>query len=221
MRTNDTAAAPEEGIVEQGVHHHSTASRYCPPDEPILQERLNWFQDQKLALMIHWGLYCQLGMVASWALSDEDAGWSRHQVNWTDDVNLFKKQYFDLNCSFTPIRFQPEEWTQMAADCGFRYLILTTKHHDGFCLWDTAYTDYKATAPACSFHTHKHADIVWAMFVAFRAKGLGIGAYFSKADWYCPDYRNPELGAGRPSSRGPSYSPAGHRAPLPSPWFLS
>ena len=74
MRTNDTAAAPEEGIVEQGVHDHSTASRYCPPDEPILQERLNWFQDQKLALMIHWGLYCQLGMVASWALSDEDAG---------------------------------------------------------------------------------------------------------------------------------------------------
>lgn len=210
MRTNDTAAAPEEGIVEQGVHHHSTASRYCPPDEPILQERLNWFQDQKLALMIHWGLYCQLGMVASWALSDEDAGWSRHQVNWTDDENLFKKQYFDLNRSFNPIRFQPEEWAQMAADCGFRYLILTTKHHDGFCLWDTAYTDYKATAPACPFHTHKHADIVRAMFEAFRAKGLGIGAYFSKADWHCPDYWNPELGAGRPSSRGPSYSPAGH-----------
>lgn len=95
----------------------------------------------------------------------------------------------------------------MAEDCGFRYLILTTKHHDGFCLWDTKYTDYKTTAEDCPFHEHKNADIVKSMFDAFREKGIGIGAYFSKADWHCPDYWNEELRKDGMTSRGPSYDP--------------
>ena len=115
-----------------------------------------------------------------WLTMHKDADWSRHQVNWTDDGETFKKQYFGLNKSFNPVRFQPEEWAQMAEDCGFRYLLLTTKHHDGFCLWDTAYTDYKVTAEDCPFHENEHADIVKSMFDAFREKGIGIGAYFSK-----------------------------------------
>ncbi len=207
-----TAETEFQDMVEQGTHNYSSARQYCPPTDPLLQERLEWFQDQKLALMIHWGLYCELGMVASWALSDEDADWSRHQVDWTDSGDTFKQQYFSLNRSFNPVRFQPEEWADMAADCGFRYLILTTKHHDGFCLWDTEYTDYKVTAADCPFHTHKNANVVKAMFDAFRARNLGIGAYFSKADWHCPYYWNPELGKGKPTRRGPSYSPAEHPA---------
>ena len=95
----------------------------------------------------------------------------------------------------------------MAEDCGFRYLLLTTKHHDGFCLWDTKYTDYKTTAEDCPFHEHKNADIVKSMFDAFRAKGIGIGAYFSKADWHCPDYWNEDLRKDGLTSRGPSYDP--------------
>ena len=63
----------------------------------------------------------------------------------------------------------------MAKKCGLEYLILTTKHHDGFCLWDTAYTEYKTTAEDCPFHTHEYADIVRAMFDAFRKEKLGIG----------------------------------------------
>ena len=204
---SENTETKETEVVEQGVHNYSEAKHYCPPKEPVLQERLEWFQDQKLALMMHWGLYCQLGMVASWALSDKDADWSRHQVNWADG-EAFKEQYFSLNQSFNPVRFQPEEWARMAKDCGFKYLILTTKHHDGFCLWDTKYTDYKVTAPDCPFHTHKNADIVKAMFDAFRAEGLGIGAYFSKADWHSPDYWKGGY-KGRETSRGPSYSPAG------------
>lgn len=98
----------------------------------------------------------------------------------------------------------------MAEDCGFRYLLLTTKHHDGFCLWDTAYTDYKVTAEDCPFHENEHADIVKSMFDAFREKGIGIGAYFSKADWHCQDYWNPELRKDGLTSRGPSYDPKDH-----------
>ena len=198
----------KEEVVQQGVHNYSAVDSYVKPTDPAVLEKLEWFQDQKLALMIHWGIYCQLGIVASWALSDKDADWSRHQVNWTDDGEKFKEQYYALNKSFNPIRFQPEEWAQTAKDCGFKYLILTTKHHDGFCLWDTKYSDYKVTAPDCPYHVNEHADLVKSMFDAFREKGLGIGAYFSKADWHTPYYRTPELPEPNPSDRGPMYSPA-------------
>lgn len=198
----------KEEVVQQGVHNYSAVDTYVKPTDPAVLEKLEWFQDQKLALMIHWGIYCQLGIVASWALSDKDADWSRHQVNWTDDGEKFKEQYYALNKSFNPIRFQPKEWAQTAKDCGFKYLILTTKHHDGFCLWDTRYSDYKVTAPDCPYHVSEHADLVKSMFDAFREKGLGIGAYFSKADWHTPYYRTPELPDPNPSDRGPMYSPA-------------
>ncbi len=186
----------KEEVVQQGVHNYSAVDTYVKPTDPAVLEKLEWFRDQKLALMIHWGIYCQLGIVASWALSDKDADWSRHQVNWTDDREKFKEQYYALNKSFNPIRFQPEEWAQTAKDCGFKYLILTTKHHDGFCLWDTKYSDYKVTAPDCPYHVSEHADLVKSMFDAFREKGLGIGAYFSKADWHIPLLSHP--GAPRP-----------------------
>ena len=198
----------KEEVVQQGVHNYSAVDTYVKPTDPAVLEKLEWFRDQKLALMIHWGIYCQLGIVASWALSDKDADWSRHQVNWTDDREKFKEQYYALNKSFNPIRFQPEEWAQTAKDCGFKYLILTTKHHDGFCLWDTKYSDYKVTAPDCPYHVNEHADLVKSMFDAFREKGLGIGAYFSKADWHTPYYRTPELPDPNPADRGPMYSPA-------------
>lgn len=196
-----------EEIVQQGVHNYSAARDYIPPKDPEVVKQLEWFQDQKLSLMMHWGLYCQPGIVASWALSDVDDDWSRHQINWTEDMEEFKKQYYDLNKSFNPIRFQPEEWAQMARDCGFKYLILTTKHHDGFCLFDSQYTNYKVTAPDCPYHTNRNADIVKSMFRAFRDQGLGIGAYFSKADWHTPYYRTPEIEDPNPTTRGPMYDP--------------
>ena len=125
-----------------------------------------------------------------------------------DILSLVRCAWAGSQKSFNPIRFQPEEWAQTAKDCGFKYLILTTKHHDGFCLWDTRYSDYKVTAPDCPYHVSEHADLVKSMFDAFREKGLGIGAYFSKADWHTPYYRTPELPDPNPSDRGPMYSPA-------------
>lgn len=165
----------KQEIVNQGVHTYSQEESYVWPQEPILREQLEWFQDQKLALMVHWGVYNQLGMVASWALSDEDAEWSRKTVDWTDDGEVFKRQYRALNRAFDPVAFQPEEWAKMAKKCGFRYLILTTKHHDGFCLWDTAYTEYKTTAEDCPFHTHKYVDIKRALY----SNHLGMFQFFS------------------------------------------
>ncbi len=206
---NEGAAeeAREEGTVEHGVHNYSAEDRYVRPEDPLLLERLEWFRDQKLGLMMHWGPYSQLGLVESWALSDADAEWSRVGIDWVDDGDEFKRQYFALNRTFNPVRFQPAAWADLAADGGFKYLIFTTKHHDGFCMWNTKQTGYKITGPDCPFHTHKYADVCKNLFDAFRERGLAIACYFSKADWHTPYYWAPGMKRSKPSWRGPSYDP--------------
>ena len=178
---------PEE-MVNQGVHNYSTKDRYVWPTDPAVLQKLEWFQDQKLGLMMHWGAYSQLGIVESWALSDQDADWSRKCIDWEVTGEDFKKQYFDLNKTFNPIRFEPEKWADIAKNAGVKYLLFTTKHHDGFCMWDTKYSDYKITAEDCPFHTNHYADICAHLFEAFRKKDMGVIAYFSKADWHIDSY---------------------------------
>lgn len=193
--------------VQNGVHNFSSESDWVKPDNPLILERLEWFKDQKLGLMMHWGPYSQLGLVESWALSDEDGDWSRDDINWTSDMTEFKRQYFGLNKTFNPVRFQPDVWAELAAEGGFKYLIFTTKHHDGFSMWDTHATDYRITGSDTPFHTHPNADICKHVFDAFRAKGMAIAAYFSKADWHTPYYWAPGMERGSNMWRGPSYNP--------------
>lgn len=194
-------------IIHHGEHGFSEEADYVMPDNPVLQERLDWFQDQKLGFMMHWGPHSLLGMYESWGLSDEDAHWSRKPVDWTNDGEEFKRQYFDLNKAFYPLRFQPEVWAELASESGFKYLLFTTKHHDGFCMWDTRTTDYRVTGEDCPFSTHRYADICRELFHSFRAKGMAISAYFSKADWHTPHYWAPGMERGRQTWRGPSYHP--------------
>ena len=175
-------------LIKNGMHGCSAAENYVPPKDELLRERLEWFQDQKLALMMHFGPYAQMGICESWPLSEEDASWSRRDVDWEDDPKVFREQYVNLNRSFNPMRFVPEQWADVGARDGFKYFLLTTKHHDGFCMFDTKYTDYKITDPSCPFHTHKYANVVKHAFDAFRARGIAIAAYFSKPDWHCPWY---------------------------------
>lgn len=194
--------------LTQGVHGY-TLGDYEPPKEEAVRARLEWFMDQKLGFMTHFGAYGQVGTFESWPMSDEDAAWSRRFVDWTDDPEQVRRDLFGLNRSFNPIRFRPEAWAELIRDCGFRYFLLTTKHHDGFCLWDTRYTDYKTTDSSCPFHGHPYADIVKSAFEAMRSRGIAIGAYFSKADWHCTDYwhdlthttRNPTYDVAREPER--------------------
>lgn len=197
----------DQDKIVQGVHQYSETQQWVKPTDPLLLERLEWFMDQKLALMIHWGPNAQLGVGMSWPLSDDDKDWSRETVDWTNDDEEFKRQYFDLNKTFYPIRFQPDVWAQLASENGFKYLIFTTKHHDGFCMWDTKTTDYRITAKDCPFHTYKYADITKNVFNAFREQGLGIAAYFSKPDWHSPYYWAPGMERGSFTDRNPSYDP--------------
>lgn len=86
-----------------------------------------------------------------------------------------------------------------------KYMIFTTKHHDGFCMYDTKLSDYKITAPEVPFSKDSRADITAQVFKAFRDQGFGIGAYFSKADWHCPYYWRADVFA---EDKGPNYDPA-------------
>ena len=174
--------------------------------EGVDPARLEWFKDQKLALMMHFGLYSQVGIVESWPLSDADAYWARRDVERDVATNGFKEAYFALNRSFNPVRFRPDEWAEEAVRDGFKYVIFTTKHHDGFCLYDSKYTDYKTTAPSCPFSANPNADMVRCLFDACRRRNLGIGAYFSKPDWHHDDFWE-NSGIGRFTNRNTTYDP--------------
>ena len=94
--------------IVNGVHGYMPDD-YVEPKEPEVRERLEWFKDQKLALMMHFGMYSQMGVYESWPLSDADGSWSRVQIDWTEDAEEFKRQYWNLWKSFNPVRFQPKK----------------------------------------------------------------------------------------------------------------
>lgn len=180
-------------LIVNGIHDYTTPDEYVAPQEKPVQEHLKWFMDQKLGLMMHWAPGCQLGTYESWPLSDGDGTWSQEDFTWAD-IETCKQQYWNANKTFNPVKFNPANLADLAAECGFKYLLFTSKHHDGFCMFDTKTTDYKITAPDCPFHTNKNADVVGALFREFRKKGLGISLYFSKPDWHSPFYWNPQFG---------------------------
>ena len=198
----DKKPAPRGDVI-----NHSPSENYVWPTDPEVLKKLEWFQDQKLGFMVHWGPYSQLGIMESWSLSDGDAHWSRKEVDWADNGEQLRERYFALNKTFNPLRFHPEDWADFAHRAGYKYLVFTTKHHDGFCMYDTKYSDYRITAPDCPFHTHPKADIARHLFDAFRAKGLGIIPYFSKPDWHCPWYWAPNQERPIAYDRNPTYDP--------------
>jgi len=175
-------------FLQNGVHDYTDAERYVPPESPQVREHLRWFTGLKLGLMMHWSPATQLGLMESWPLCDGDGDWSQAEIDWTPDMDEFRCQYWNLNKTFHPIRFQPDKLAKTAKECGFRYILFTTKHHDGFCMFDTAETGYKITAPDCPFSASPNADVTRALFDACRAEGLGVSAYFSKPDWHSDFY---------------------------------
>jgi len=139
----------------------------------------------KFGLLMHWGTYSQWSIVESWSLCSEDEPWcSRKIKNYMD----YCRAYTNLKTTFNPVKFDPDKWAAAAANAGMKYVVFTTKHHDGFCMFDTKQTDYKITDPACPFHTNPKANVAKEVFDAFRKQGMWAGAYFSKPDWHSNDY---------------------------------
>ena len=164
--------------------------------DPLVLDKLDRFQDWKFGFMMHWGIYSQWGCIESWPLVEADK-WARPDglKAWTErgkDFERFFRDYVALNKTFNPQRFDPAKWVAAAKEAGMKYVVFTTKHHDGFCMFDTKQTDYRTTDSSCPFHTNPQADVVKAVFDTFRAEGFGIGAYYSKSDWNHPGYWSPD-----------------------------
>lgn len=174
--------------------------------ETWLAERISDWQDLKFGFFVHWGIYSQWGCIESWPLVEVDE-WARPDdlPAWVErdrDIETFRRDYWKLKETFNPTAFHPEEWVEAAQGAGMKYFVFTTKHHDGFSMFDTQYTDFKSTSTECPFHQDPNANAAKVLFDAFRAKDFMIGAYFSKADWHSPYYWSPDAPA---RTRNPNY----------------
>jgi len=191
-------------LLAGAQYEHEVTPYTWPTDEKVLQKLEEW-QDLKFGLLMHWGTYSQWGIVESWSICPEDYGWCRRTKGSNpDDYFTYKKEYENLKLSFNPVDFDPSRWAKAAKDAGMKYVVFTTKHHDGFCMFDSKYTDYKVTSKECPFSTNPKANIAKEIFDAFRAEGLWAGAYFSKPDWHSPYYWDPKF---PPFDRNVNYDP--------------
>ena len=131
-----------------------------------LADHLGWLYEARFGMFVHWGLY-SVAARHEWVKS-------RERISDEDYDNYFRH--------FDPDLYDPALWAREAAGAGMRYFVVTTKHHDGFCLWDSQYTDYKAT------NTPARRDLLAPVVDAFRAEGLRVGFYHSLLDWHHPEF---------------------------------
>ena len=161
------------------------ADGYEWPTDPAVLQKLDQWQDLKFGVLMHWGVYATQGMVESWAICNEE--WIRRPEGSVYED--YKKWYWDLSKEFNPVKFNPDQWADVFSKAGMKYMIFTTKHHDGFCMFDSQYTDFSiAKGP---FANNPKRDVAKYVFDAFRAKDFMIGAYFSKPDWHHHGFWNP------------------------------
>ena len=177
---------------------------YIVPNDPLVVKNIEEWQDLKFGIFMHWGTYSQWGVVESWSICPEDEGWTQRKGEYSKDYFAYKKAYEDLQKTFNPVNFNPDKWATAAKDAGFKYMILTFKHHDGFCMFDSKYTDYKITSVNTPFHTNPRSNVGKETTDAFRKQGFKIGTYFSKPDWHCDSYWWPYF---PPKDRNVNYDP--------------
>lgn len=164
---------------------HERSHNYEWPTDSLVLKKLDQWQDLKFGVIFHWGLYSVPGIVESWALCSEDVDWiSRYGHN---NYQEFKNWYWNgLSQQFNPVHFEPTQWANIMKQAGMKYMVFTTKHHDGFCMFNSRYTDF--TIAQGPFKENLKADVARHVFNAFHNAGFMTGAYFSKPDWHNQDY---------------------------------
>lgn len=135
-------------------------------DRAEYEKRMAWYTEARFGMFIHWGLYA-IPARGEWVRSTE---------------RIPKEEYMKYFEEFDPVDFDPKKWARTAKEAGMKYVVLTAKHHDGFCLFDSQYTEFKSTNTRCG------RDLVKEYVEAVRAEGLKVGLYFSLLDWYHEDY---------------------------------
>ena len=135
-------------------------------DRKTYEKRVEWYQHDRFGMFIHWGLYA-IPARGEWVRSTEE---------------MPEDDYLPFFEEFNPVDYDPSKWAKAAKEAGMKYAVLTAKHHDGFCLFDSKLTDFKST------NTKAGRDLVREYLEAFRAEGLKVGLYYSLLDWHHPDY---------------------------------
>ena len=141
------------------------------------EKRMAWWTNDRFGMFIHWGIYAVAGRHE----------WVQQRERIPDEDY---RKYFD---HFYPDLYDPKEWAAKAKAAGMKYVVLTAKHHDGFCLWDTKHTDFKVT------NTPHGKDLIKPFVDAFRAEGLRVGFYYSLIDWNHPDFTYDRIHPGSPA----------------------
>ena len=150
-------------VTAQAAHKPAAKT---PAWQPAKPEAIQNWRDMRFGMFIHWGPV---------SLKGTEIGWSRGaQIPIAEYDNLYKQ--------FNPTKFNADHWVAIAKAAGMKYIVLTTKHHDGFCLWDTKLTDYNI------MHTPFHRDVVQELAAACKKQGIAFGAYYSVTDWYHPGW---------------------------------
>lgn len=197
-----TPSFAQESTDITKIHSSSEANLADPTFDEKVQENIDQWRDLKFGMFIHWGIYSQIGVIESWSLCPDDVSWMRRPMDMS--YSEYCKMYEGLKGTFYPVNFDPSKWAKAAKHAGMKYMVFTTKHHDGFNMFDTHQTDYSVTDPGCRFSTDKRANIAKEVFEAFRAEGIQTGAYYSIADWHNDDFWWRHL---PPKSRYINYDP--------------
>ena len=159
-----------------GLNQSSAAQKPAPAKRGNDPQKTEIFRDAGLGLFIHWGMNSQMGTEISWPL-----------YHASDD---FIEKYYALAKTFNPVKFDPAEWARLAKLAGMEYVVFTAKHHDGYCMYDTAYSDFKVTNGPYG------RDISLMVAEAFRKEGILAGFYYSPGDFryqYLTGIREREL----------------------------
>ena len=130
------------------------------------QDKIKWWMDARFGMFIHWGPV---------SLKGTEIGWSRGQEIPIAEYDTLYKQ-------FNPVNFNADEWVKLAKDAGMKYIVFTSKHHDGFCMWNTKFSDFNI------MHSPFKRDVMQELADACRKQGMALGFYHSTCDWHHPDF---------------------------------
>jgi alpha-L-fucosidase len=182
MKKHILNETPKTETLHAGaVQIDKALKEYYPETDPFVLQKLEEWQDLKFGVLMHWAPSSQWGIVESWSLCSEDEPWC---VRKQEDYSEYRRQYEKLKTTFNPGKFDPDKWADAASRAGMKYVVFTTKHHDGFCMYDSQFTDYKITNRECPFHSNPRANVAKEVFDAFRKNGFYTGVYYSKPDWH-------------------------------------
>ncbi len=160
----------------------AAAGASVPPAAPAATDRLQWWREARFGLFIHWGPVSLKGTEIGWSRGGERRGYGSKG----DQVPV--EVYDNLYKEFNPTNFNAREWVALAQAAGMKYLVFTSRHHDGFSMFDTKASDYKITSPLSPFRR----DVVKELADACHEAGLRFGLYYSQPDWHHPDAFTPD-----------------------------